>query len=236
MRTELRPIDGKLVSRAVLLVVGSTLSTFCYALTIRAQIGLGPLFVAQDGLARTVHISIGTAVMVFGVGFILLALSLRSWPGPGTLIVPFLGGATLNAILPLIPVVHGWPLRITVVIVATWLMALGGVLVIAAALGVAAYDAVMLGLHRIARRPIAPIRLGMEISVLACGWFLGGSVGLGTVVTGLLIGPGMQYWLKVLKLRASVQLDELPRASRNACHEPEAPKEPLALDEFRGYE
>jgi len=185
----------RLAPRFGLLCIGSTISTFCYALTIRAGIGLGPLFVAQDGLARTVHVSIGTSVMVWGVGLILLSLLLRSSLGVGTLVLPFFSGSVLNAILPVLPASHGWPLRVSLVVVSTWFMALGGALVIRASLGPASYDAVMLGLHRVLGRPLAPIRLAMELSVLACGWLLGGLVGVGTLITGLLIGPAMQFWL-----------------------------------------
>ena len=77
-------------------------------------------------------------------------------------------------------------------------MALGGALIIRASVGVAAYDAVMLGLRRVLRRPLAPIRLGMEATVLTVGWLLGGPVGVGTVITGLLIGPGIQFWLRMI--------------------------------------
>lgn len=193
------PPASRLLLRSGLLVVGSTVSTFCYALTIRAELGLGPLYVAQDGLARTIGVSIGTAVMISGVALIGLALVLRSRLGPGTLVLPFLSGFTLNALLPTIPVVHGWALRALVVVGATCFMAFGGALVIRASVGVAAYDAVMLGLHRVIRRPLAPIRLAMELSVLGCGWLLGGAVGPGTLITGLLIGPFIHLWLRVLR-------------------------------------
>jgi uncharacterized membrane protein YczE len=180
----------------VLLVVGTAISTVCYALTIRAGLGLGPLYVAQDGLSRTLGMSIGHAVMLSGVALIGAAMVLRSWPGPGTLILPFLGGFMLDAMLPWIPDIHGWVLRGAVVIVATVVMALGGALVINAAIGVSGYDAVMLGFHRILGRPLAPIRLVMEFTIFVAGWALGGAVGVGTVVTGLLIGPGLQFWVK----------------------------------------
>ena len=71
-------------------------------------------------------------------------------------------------------------------------------MVIRAGVGVAAYDLVMLGFHRLLGRQLAVVRLAMELTMLACGWLLGGAVGVGTVVTGLLIGPGMQFWLRRL--------------------------------------
>jgi len=180
-------------------VAGSTLSTLCYAVTIKASLGLGPLFVLQDGFARSTGISIGAAVTATGFMFVALTTALRSWPAPGTLVVPVLGGVTLNAVLPHIPPVPGWPLRLLSVFGATWLMALAGVLMIRARVGVSGYDGVMLGLHRILGGRMALIRLGMEGTVLAVGWILGGAVGVGTVVTGGLIGPGIQFWIRVTR-------------------------------------
>ena len=92
----------------------------------------------------------------------------------------------------------GAALTVGPVLAATWTMALAGALMIRASVGVAAYDAVMLGLRRILGRPLSPIRLVMEASALLAGWMLGGSIGAGTVITGLLIGPGIQFWLGVV--------------------------------------
>jgi uncharacterized membrane protein YczE len=189
---------GQLLGRAGLLVVGCATATFCYALTIRASLGLGPLFAVQAGVAHLAGVSIGTAVMIVGVVLLLTALTLRSRPGPGTVALPFLGGVLLNAMLPGLPVLHGLGLRLATVVLATWFMALGGAVMIRAGLGPAAYDLVMLGLHRVTRRPIGPIRLAMELAMLVLGWLLGGAIGIGTVLTGLLIGPGMHFWLHAL--------------------------------------
>jgi uncharacterized membrane protein YczE len=197
---------AKMHKRIAMLLAGSALSTVCYALTIRASLGLGPLFVLQDGLARVIGVAIGTAVIITGFGFLALALCLRSWPGAGTLLLPILGGVSLNALLPHTPSLPGWFLRVVAVVVATWMMALGGAMMIRASIGVSAYDAVMLGLHRILGRPLARIRLAMECTVLCIGWLLGGAVGVGTVMTGLLIGPGIQFWLHGFGSRPSPQV------------------------------
>ncbi|HTZ07677.1 MAG TPA: hypothetical protein VMB72_01315 [Acidimicrobiales bacterium] len=185
--------------RWALLVAGSTLSTLCYAVTIKASLGLGPLFVLQDGFGRTTGISIGAAVTATGFMFVALTTALRSWPGAGTLVVPVLGGVTLDALLPHVPAVPGLPLRLVAVFGATWLMALAGVLMIRAGVGINAYDGVMLGLHRLLGGRVALVRLGMEATVLVVGGILGGALGVGTVITGGLIGPGMQFWLRVTR-------------------------------------
>jgi uncharacterized membrane protein YczE len=188
----------RLTQRVTLLLAGSMMATVCYAVTIRARLGLGPLFVLQDGIARQVGIAIGTSVMVTGFALVFVAMGLRSWPGPGTLVLPVLGGVTLDALLPHLPTIHVWPVRLIAVLLATWMMALAGALMIRASVGVAAYDAVMLGLRRVFGRPLGPTRLAMEMTVLVAGWLLGGTVGVGTVITGLLVGPGIQFWLRVI--------------------------------------
>jgi uncharacterized membrane protein YczE len=187
-----------LAKRSTLLVVGSLVSTLCYALTIRARIGLGPLYAVQDGIAGHIGITIGQAVMLVGIALVAACLALRSWPGPGTIALPFLGGFLLDRLLPHLPEIHGLPLQLAVVAAASWVMALGGAIIIRASVGIAALDGVMMGIHRIWGRPLAPIRLAMEGVMLVAGWLLGGTVGLGTVITGLLIGPGLQFWVDVL--------------------------------------
>jgi uncharacterized membrane protein YczE len=192
------PRRPPLAGRLALLLAGCGLSTLCYAVTVRAGIGLGPLFVLQDGLARRAGVALGTAVMALGAGMVLLAACLGARPGPGTVAIPFLSGSLLDYLLPRLPQLHGWGPELAAVTAATWLMGLGGAAVIRASLGVAAYDAVMLGLNRSLGRSLAPIRWAMEATVLLAGWVLGGAVGVGTVITGLLIAPAIQFWVDLL--------------------------------------
>jgi uncharacterized membrane protein YczE len=152
-------------------------------------------------------VAIGTSVILTGFAFVFVAFALRSWPGPGTLVLPVIGGITLDELLPHLPVLHGWPVRLVAVLVATWMMALAGALMIRASIGVAAYDAVMLGLRRLFGRPLGPTRLGMEMTALAGGWLLGGSVGVGTAITGCLIGPGIAFWLRMIGAPTKAQVD-----------------------------
>jgi uncharacterized membrane protein YczE len=188
-----------LVGRGVLLFVGSSISAVAYAATIRAGLGLGPLFVLQAAVARHASIALGTSVTVLGFLFILIAMALRSWPGPGTLVLPVLGGETLDSVLPHVPAFHGWGLRLGIVVVATAAMGFGGALVIRASIGIDSYNSVMIGLLRFVRRPLTFVRLAMEVGALAAGWALGGPVGVGTLITGLLIGPTMQLWLRCFR-------------------------------------
>ena len=154
----------------------------------------------QDGVARHLHIALGTSVIVIGLALIVLAAALRVPPGPGTLVVPLLGGITLNELLPHLPELHGVPLRFAAVIVATLMMGLSGAVMIRTSVGVAAYDGVMLGLQPMLGKPLGTTRLAMEATVFVAGWLLGGSVGVGTALTGLLIGPAIQFCLRAIDM------------------------------------
>ena len=178
--------------------MGSLVSTTCFAVTVRAAIGLGPLFAVQDGVARVAHVTLGRAVMVVGVVVLVLMAALGTRPGPGTFVLPFLQGLLLDAMLVHLPTFGGWASRTAAVIVASWLMCLGGALVIESDLGMSALDGVMMGLHARTGRRVTTVRMTMEATMLVGGWLLGGAIGVGTVITGLLVGPSMQFWLGVL--------------------------------------
>jgi uncharacterized membrane protein YczE len=124
------------------------------------------------------------------------AMLLGRKPGPGTVAQPFIAGAFLDAILPHMGEVHGLALQLAAVLLATWFSSLAGALMIAAGLGMSGYDGIMMGIHRHTGIAVVTIRVAMEASMLAGGFVLGGAIGLGTVITGALIGPGIQFWLR----------------------------------------
>lgn len=180
------------------MVLGCLVTTTAYAATIRARLGLGPLFAVQEGIANHTGMSIGTTVMIVGVALMLLAALVRHQPGPGTVVLPFLIGAMVDRILPHIGEINGLAIRFAVVLVGTFFMCCGGALVIRAALGAPAIDGVMLGLTKMTGWPVRRVRLAMEAVMLALGWILGGSIGVGTVITGALVGPSLHFWLNLL--------------------------------------
>ncbi len=184
--------------KAACIVAGAAIAAGCYAATIKAALGLGPLFVVQQGIARHLDITIGQSVMIVGSALCVIAVFLREWPGVGTVSLPFLMGSMVDAILPHMPTIDGLVLRVLVVVVASFFMALGGALIIRSKLGAGAPDLVMLALSRLTRFNNRQVRLGLEGSWLVMGWLLGGSVGVGSVVTGLMIGPSLHFWIERL--------------------------------------
>lgn len=193
------------LSRGALVVGGAFISAVCYALTIKADLGLGPLYAVQEGISEHLEITVGQSVMVVGATLCVIAALLREWPGLGTVSLPFIMGSMVDAILPHTPDLDGLVLGLVVVAVASWFMALGGALVIRSKIGAAAPDLVMLALSRRSRFNNRQVRLAMEASWLAMGWLLGGTIGVGTVMTGLLIGPALHFWIEQIHSEAPEQ-------------------------------
>jgi uncharacterized membrane protein YczE len=186
------------IGRVALVVGGAAISAVAYTATIKADLGLGPLFAVQQGIAEHLHITLGHAVMVTGATLCVLAALMRRWPGPGTVALPFIVGVIVDAVLPHMPEVHGIVVRLLVVVAGTLLMTLGGAFVIRARIGAAAPDLCMLALSERTGRSNRAVRLAMEGSWLVTGWLLGGTIGVGTVITGLLIGPSLHFWIQVV--------------------------------------
>ena len=187
-----------MLTRVAALVGGAAISAMGYAATIKAALGLGPLFVVQEGVAGHLDITIGRSVMIVGSCLCVIAMAMREWPGIGTVSLPFLMGSMVDAMLPHTPTPGGLALRLTVVVVSTIVMALGGALIISSRLGAGAPDLVMLGISRLTRFNNRQVRLALEASWLTMGWLLGGVVGVGSVITGLLIGPALHFWISRL--------------------------------------
>ncbi len=187
-----------MLARVAYLVSGAAIAAAAYAATIKAELGLGPLFVVQEGIAGHLDITIGRSVMIVGSSLCVIAMAMRQWPGVGTVTLPFLMGAMVDAMLPHTPTPGGIPLRLAVVVVGTFVMALGGALIISSRLGAGAPDLVMLALSRVTRFNNRQVRLALEAGWLFAGWLLGGAVGIGSVITGLMIGPMLHFWIERL--------------------------------------
>lgn len=187
-----------MLNRIALIVAGAAVSAVMYAVTIKADLGLGPLYVVQEGIAGHLGITIGQSVMVAGSTLCVLSMLMKEWPGFGTVTLPFLMGSMVDATLPHTPEISGLALRVLVVVVASFFMAFGGALIIRSRLGAAAPDLVMLGLSRLTKQNNRNVRLAMEATFIGTGWLLGGKVGVGTVITGAMIGPALHFWIQRL--------------------------------------
>jgi uncharacterized membrane protein YczE len=166
-------------------LIGYTLSM---ALMIESGLGNQPWDVFHQGLARRTGLSIGTIIVIVGVVVLALWIPLRQRPGLGTISNVFVIGVGTDLALAVLPTPGPLALRIGYLVGAVLLCALASGLYIGARLGPGPRDGLMTGLA--ARGySIRFVRTGIEVSVVAIGFLLGGTVGIGTLVYAVSIGP-----------------------------------------------
>jgi uncharacterized membrane protein YczE len=187
------------VRRLVQLYVGLCLYGLGCALEVRGNLGLDPWDVFHQGLARHTGMQIGTLVIIVGAAVLLLWWPLRQRPGLGTVSNVVLVGLTMNWSLALIPYSPALAARVPEMLGGVLLLGIATGMYIGAAFGPGPRDGLMTGLARRTGRSIRLVRTGLELSVLAAGWLLGGNVGAGTVVFALSIGPLAQVFLPMFE-------------------------------------
>jgi uncharacterized membrane protein YczE len=174
--------------RLVQLYGGLLLYGFSSSLLVLAGLGLDPWDVFHQGLARHTSLAIGTWAILVGVVVLLFWIPLRQRPGIGTVSNVFLVGGTMDLVLGHVHPPHALAPRIACLVCGVFLNGVATGAYIGAGLGPGPRDGLMTGLA--ARgHSIRVVRTGLEVAVLATGWLLGGTVGVGTVLYALAIGP-----------------------------------------------
>jgi uncharacterized membrane protein YczE len=201
------------------LYVGLALYGVSMALMIRSGLGLDPWDVFHQGLSRLTGLSFGTVTIAVGAAVLLLWIPLRQRPGLGTVSNVLVIGLVVDATLALLPA--GGPLAVRIGLLVAGIVANGAAtgLYLGARLGPGPRDGLMTGF--VARHPGRSVRLVrtvIEVTVLALGWLLGGTVGIGTVAYAVAIGPLAQLFIPIC--------DVPPPAAPDAPTEPAAPAGP----------
>jgi uncharacterized membrane protein YczE len=177
-----------ILGRALRLLVGLALYGLSIALLLRSELGLDPWDVFHQGVALRTGAPIGAVVIVASLVVLLLWIPLRQRPGIGTVTNALLVGVFAEVGLAVLPTASSLVWRSLLLVTGILLNAVATGLYISAGLGPGARDGLMTGLA--ARGvPIRRARTGVEVVVLAIGWLLGGTVGIGTVLYALCIGP-----------------------------------------------
>jgi uncharacterized membrane protein YczE len=175
--------------RILQLLIGLMLYGAGCALTVRAGWGVDPWTVFAEGISIHTGIGIGWVTNILG-GLVLLAwIPLRQKPGIGTVANVALVGTSMQATLALVPAAPGLWSGGVMLIGGILLVALASGLYLGTAFGPGPRDGLMTGLHRRLGWPIWLCRLLVESTVLVAGWMLGGTVGVGTVIFAVCIGP-----------------------------------------------
>ncbi|KUH39726.1 hypothetical protein NRO40_03920 [Streptomyces changanensis] len=213
----------RLPRRLVQLTAGLLLYGASSALLVRSGLGLEPWNVLHQGLARLTGLSIGVVVTLMGGVVLLLWIPLRQRPGLGTVANVLLIGAAMDGTLALLPDVHGTGARVALMVAGVVLNGAATGLYIAARFGPGPRDGLMTGLHRVTGRSLRLIRTLIEVGVVATGFLLGGSVGVGTLLYALAIGPLAQLSLRLFTVPATRAVPTAPSPAG-----PDDPAEPLA--------
>lgn len=187
------PTD-RLVERIVRCVGGLALFGAGVALIIHAELGAAPWDVFHQGLARITGLSVGTVIIAVGAALLLLWIPLRERPGLGTLLNTVEIGLVVNLVLPLLPDTDRLVPRLALSAGGVVLVAIGSGFYIGSGLGPGPRDGLMTGLARLGMS-IRGARTLIELTVVALGLALGGTVGVGTAMFALGIGPLVQIFL-----------------------------------------
>ncbi len=193
--------SDRLWARFVQLLAGLALFGASIALIVRAELGVMPWTVLEQGLQRSVGLSLGIWSVLIGVVLLVVAVPLGLRPGWGTLANVLLIGVAIDAPLGVLPPLEALPVRISALVLGIFLNGAATGAYIGAGLGPGPRDGVTTTIAARTGRSLRLIRTVVEVSVVALGVLLGGQLGVGTVVFALTIGPLMHIFVPLLDLR-----------------------------------
>ena len=199
---------ARLPERVLRLIAGLFLYGFTMAMLVRSTLGLDPWDVFHEGVANHVPLSFGQVVIVVGAVVLVLWIPLRQAPGFGTIANVVLIGLAADFGLAVIAAPDNMVLRVLLLVGGIIGNGIAGALYIGARLGPGPRDGLWLGLVRRTGRSVRFWRTTIEVTVLAIGFVLGGTVGIGTVLYAVGIGPVVQFFLPHLEVRSGAPLDD----------------------------
>ena len=185
-------------STLLILCVGLWIFGTGDAVIVAAGVGNTPWTVLAEGIALMTDRTIGQATFFVSVAVLLLWIPLREKPGIGTILNAILIAVAIEHMLPILPTPEGGFESLLQVIGGIALVGIGSGIYLTANLGPGPRDGWMTGMHRVSGYPIGNVRAAIEITVVVIGWSLGGTVGIGTVIFAVMIGPTVAVCLNVV--------------------------------------
>jgi uncharacterized membrane protein YczE len=186
--------------RLVQLFAGLALYGVSLAFVLRAGLGLAPWDVLHQGLAERVGATVGQMVVAVSFVVLLAWIPLRERPGFGTFANAVLVGVFVDLTMAVLDDAQSWGWRVVLLLAGVLLNGLATAMYIGASLGPGPRDGLMTGLVRRTGRSVRLVRTLIEVSVLAVGFLLGGTVGVGTVLYAVAIGPIAHVLLPLLRI------------------------------------
>ncbi|MEW2415390.1 hypothetical protein AB0953_16970 [Streptomyces sp. NPDC046866] len=192
---------GRRVRRTLQLLVGLAGYGAAVMVLVRSGLGAASWNVLTEGAAGALGISFGWATNLISVLVLLAWLPLRELPGPGTVLNVAVVGFAADATAAVLPDPQGTPARVGYLVLGLVALAFFDALYLGAQFGSGPRDGIMTGLVRITSLPVAAVRIGIDVTVAGAGWLLGGTVGAGTVLVALCLGPLVGFFLPLAAVR-----------------------------------
>ena len=157
--------------------------------------GASPWSVLAQGISLNIDYSIGLITLFISFVVLIMWIPLKQKPGMGTILNAVIIAGMIDLCINFVPSPESFVSQLILAIVAVLTVGLGGGIYLVANLGPGARDGLMIGLQKVTNLPIASVRAFIEISVVSVGWYLGGTVGIGTLLFAFGIGPAVALGL-----------------------------------------
>ncbi len=151
--------------------------------------GASPWSVLAQGISLNVNLSIGTITLLISIAVLILWIPLGQKPGMGTIFNALIIAIMIDLCIKYVPTPSDYIHQLFLAVISVITVGIGGGIYLVSNLGAGPRDGLMIGLQKLTNFPIAVVRATLEISVVSVGWYLGGTVGIGTLLFAFGIGP-----------------------------------------------
>ena len=151
--------------------------------------GASPWSVLAQGISLKVNLSIGTITLLISIAVLILWIPLSQKPGMGTIFNALIIALMIDLCIKFVPTPSNYINQLVLAVISVITVGIGGGIYLVSNLGAGPRDGLMIGLQKVTNFPIAAVRATLEISVVSIGWYLGGTVGIGTLLFAFGIGP-----------------------------------------------
>ncbi|MDA9695502.1 hypothetical protein N9U24_03505 [Candidatus Pelagibacter sp.] len=157
--------------------------------------GASPWSVLAQGISLNVNLSIGTITLLISIAVLILWIPLGQKPGMGTIFNALIIAIMIDVCIKYVPTPSNYIHQLLLAIISVVMVGIGGGIYLVSNLGAGPRDGLMIGLQKLTNFPIAVVRGTLEISVVSIGWYLGGTIGIGTLFFAFGIGPCVAFGL-----------------------------------------
>ena len=186
------------ISTFFFLCLGLVLFGLGEGLLIVSFAGASPWSVLAQGIALNIDFSTGIITIFVSIGVLLFWVPLKQKPGIGTILNAIIIGIMIDVCIKFVPTPERYISQIFMSIIAVLTVGLGGGIYLVSNLGAGPRDGLMVGLQKKTNLPIAAVRGFLEVTVMSIGWYLGGTVGIGTLFFAFGIGPAVALSLFIV--------------------------------------